>query len=138
MVLYKSFCRSPKTYYGVTFNYGESKAVPGYIHDRRFVCLNTNYVESELQPKVEATAVKLEVAPKQAEVARPVEKEKPAKKSEPKKEEKKSEIKKAEAKKEDKPAAKKADEKKSESKDKTEKAKVDEKKAEVKKEEKKS
>lgn len=133
MVLYKSFCRSPKTFYGVTFNYGESKAVPGYIHDRRFVCLNTHYVEPESQPKAEAAAVKLEVAPQQIEAAGLVEKEKPAKKSEPAKEEKKSETKKVEAKKEDKPAAKKAEGKQSDSKD-----KANEKKTEPKKEEKQS
>lgn len=39
MVRYKSFCRQLKTFYGVTFRYGETKEVPGYIHDPRFVCL---------------------------------------------------------------------------------------------------
>lgn len=43
MVLYKSLCRSPKTFYGVTFKYGDTHPVPGFIHDPRFVCLSTNY-----------------------------------------------------------------------------------------------
>ena len=43
MVLYKSLCRSPKTFYGVTFKYGDIHPVSGFIHDPRFVCLSTNY-----------------------------------------------------------------------------------------------
>ena len=54
MVAYKSFCRQPKTFYGTTFHYGETKTVPGYIHDPRFVCLGTvKKTEPEVQPKVE-------------------------------------------------------------------------------------
>lgn len=41
MLLYKSHCRQTKTFYGVEFKYGDRKAVPGYIHDNRFVCLGS-------------------------------------------------------------------------------------------------
>ena len=137
MLLYKSFCRSPKTFYGVTFNYGESKAVSGYINDRRFVCLDSHYTEPKehLKAKVSAEVVK-EVPKTTLESAAP-EDSKPQK-VESKKAEKQLESKKVEVKKEEKSAAKKSGEKKAETKDKVEKAKTTEKKPEVKKEEKKS
>lgn len=80
MVAYKSFCRQPKTFYGTTFHYGETKTVPGYIHDPRFVCLGVvKKAEPEAQPKVE------EVTPV-APVAKPaVEKRAAPKAEEPKK-----------------------------------------------------
>lgn len=34
---YISHSRIPKTYYGVTFNYGDKKEVSGVINDKRFV-----------------------------------------------------------------------------------------------------
>lgn len=137
MLLYKSFCRSPKTFYGVTFNYGDSKAVSGYINDRRFVCLDSHYMEPKehLEAKV-STAVVKEVSKTTSKSAAPEDSK--SKKVELKKSEKQLESKKAEVKKEEKPAAKKSEEKKAETKDKVEKAKTTEKKPEVKKEEKKS
>lgn len=137
MLLYKSFCRSPKTFYGVTFNYGESKAVSGYINDRRFVCLDSHYTEPKehLKAKVSAEVVK-EVPKTTSKSATPGDSK--SKKAELKKSEKQLESKKAEIKKEETSAAKKSGEKKAETKDKVEKAKITEKKPEVKKEEKKS
>lgn len=137
MLLYKSFCRSPKTFYGVTFNYGDSKAVSGYINDRRFVCLDSHYTEPKepLKAKVSTTVVK-EVPKVTSGSAAPEDSK--SKKAELKKSEKQLESKKEEVKKEDKPVAKKSEEKKAEIKDKAEKAKTTEKKPEVKKEEKKS
>ena len=137
MVLYKSFCRSPKTFYGVTFNYGDSKAVPGYINDRRFVCLDSHYTEPEGHLKAKVSTVVVKEVPKVKSKSATLEDSK-SEKSELKKAKKQLESKKAEVKKEDKPVAKKSEEKKSEIKDKVEKAKTAEKKSEVKKEEKKS
>lgn len=113
MLLYKSFCRSPKTFYGVTFNYGESKAVPGYIHDRRFVCLDTNYTSPAPQLKVKQAEASVEVAlkPASAQSKSAASTGKDDKQSEPKKEEKKSESKKSEPKKAEKVAAKNSDSK---------------------------
>lgn len=95
MVVYKSFCRQPKTFYGTTFHYGETKTVPGYIHDPRFVCLGTvKKTESEVQPKVEEakpvasvstpavgkkTAPKVEESKKATATKSDVKAEKPAK-----------------------------------------------------------
>lgn len=41
---YISHSRMPKTYYGVTFHYGDKKEVSGIIRDNRFVfcCLRQN------------------------------------------------------------------------------------------------
>lgn len=54
MVKYKSLCKQPKTFYGVTFHYGDTKAVPGYIHDARFICLGFEPSKQEEAPKVES------------------------------------------------------------------------------------
>lgn len=109
MVAYKSFCRQPKTFYGTTFHYGETKTVPGYIHDPRFVCLGTvRRAEPETQPKVEEVtpiepvvkpAVEKKAAPKVEELKKAtatkpeVKAEKPAKEEKPAKAEKKEEAK---------------------------------------------
>ena len=42
-MFYKNLAYSEKTFYGVTFKYGDTHPVPGFIHDPRFVCLSTNY-----------------------------------------------------------------------------------------------
>lgn len=39
LLYYKSHDRTTRTYYGVTFNYGDTKGVPGYIDNNKFVCL---------------------------------------------------------------------------------------------------
>lgn len=119
MVLYKSFCRSPKTFHGITFRYGETKAVHGYIHDPRFVCLGAaKPVLKAAAPKVDAVnskviAQKLELNKAEKKTEAKIEKKveskkdesKPAAKPSEKKEEakateqKKAEIKKDESKK---------------------------------------
>lgn len=101
MVLYKSLCRDIKTFHGVTFRYGETKAVNGYIHDPRFICIG------KAQPK---SKIEVEAAPAKAEVAN-VES---SKKAEPKAE-KKAESK-ATTKPEKKEDSKKDDKKKAETK----------------------
>ena len=60
---YISHSRMPKTYYGVTFHYGDKKEVSGIIRDNRFVfCCSrqnpptptkTQVVENDLPKKVE-------------------------------------------------------------------------------------
>lgn len=137
MLLYKSFCRSPKTFYGVTFNYGDSKAVSGYINDRRFVCLDSHYTEPKEHPEAKVSIEVVKEIPKTTSEPAAPEDSKPQK-AESKKAEKQLESKKAEVKKEEKSAAKKSEEKKVETKDRAEKAKTVEKKPEAKKEEKKS
>ena len=57
MIKYKSHCRQTKTFYGVTFHYGETKLGPGYIHDPRFVCLGN----VELEDKKPETKIKSEI-----------------------------------------------------------------------------
>lgn len=51
MILYKSLCRDSRTFHGVTFHYGEIKAVNGYIHDRRFVCIGKVQPKSDTDTK---------------------------------------------------------------------------------------
>lgn len=108
MVLYKSLCRSPKTFHGVTFHYGETKAVHGYIHDSRFICLGTVRPTPKvtLKPEVanaEFAAPKTETKKVEAKVEKKAElkkdESKPATKSATKPAEKKEETKPTEPKK---------------------------------------
>lgn len=124
MVKYKSFCQQPKTFYGVTFRYGEIKDVPGYIHDPRFVCLGvvkTSESKPQLAPQKVPAAPKSNIKtanmPKLSKPAqKPVEKAETTKKEEPKpkasstKAEKKEDLK-TKAKEEPKTKAKEAEKK---------------------------
>ncbi len=76
---YISHSRMSKTYYGVTFNYGDKKEVGGVIRDKRFVlCGSRPEPEkpsvtkiSEVLP-VENTSAVVEI-PKPTETSKPVE-----------------------------------------------------------------
>ena len=109
MLLYKSHCRQTKTFYGVEFKYGDRKAVPGYIHDNRFVCLGS--VDSA-NIEVDDSASDVAVETKEVKSSTPV-------KSNTKPQDKKADIKKPDVKKTqstakpDKSEEKKAEEKKS-------------------------
>lgn len=65
MIKYKSHCRQTKTFYGVTFHYGETKLVPGYIHDPRFVCLGNVEIEDKNPETITKTETKDKVENKQ-------------------------------------------------------------------------
>ena len=45
MMTYRNTGILAKTFYGVTFNPGESKNVPGYINDPSFVISSVEYIE---------------------------------------------------------------------------------------------
>ena len=73
---YISHSRTPKTYHGVTFNYGDRKEVSGVIDDKRFVfcgsrqipptlsLASTNVVESSEQTVENAESEVVETAEK--------------------------------------------------------------------------
>lgn len=104
MILYKSHCREVKTFYGETFHYGETKAVCGYIHDPRFVCLGTvkaSYKLEDTKPESknpEPKETKKTESKTAAKTVSKSEKKEEAKKAEPKKFESKKDTAKSEAK----------------------------------------
>ena len=60
---YISHSRMPKTYYGVTFNYGDKKEVSGIINDKRFV-----FCSSRQNPPAHSAVSADVVAPSKQEV----------------------------------------------------------------------
>lgn len=53
---YISHSRIPKTYYGVTFHYGDKKEVTGVIRDKRFVLCGSR-IESPKNPTTKISEV---------------------------------------------------------------------------------
>lgn len=107
MIRYKSLCSQTKTFYGVTFHYGDVKSVPGYIHDKRFVCLGS--VKSA-NIEVDNPTSNITVETKEVKSSTPV-------KSNNKLQDKKSEVKKPDVKKTQSTAkSEKSDDKKAEEK----------------------
>lgn len=52
---YISHSRMSKTYYGVTFNYGDKKEVGGVIRDKRFVLCGTRLDPRKIPEKLDVT-----------------------------------------------------------------------------------
>ena len=73
-MLYKSLARTSMVFYGVTFNPGDIKDVPGYINHPKFRTVSVDEIKSNEDAKLVAKAHTKKVeAPKKSESAKKLE-----------------------------------------------------------------